>query len=462
MAQNIDQYQYWFDTAFSDRITVTLENPQAEMTVPLSISTENISEGFHYLNTRFRSSGHSDGIVRWSAVKTDYFVRIPISVEGLNVIVAYERWFDVDFAHRITETFDNKKADVTSFQEIDVSSLSDGFHYQNIRFQDVDGNWSGVKTDYFVKTPLSVDGINTVVGYEHWFDVDFEGRITKTFDKAQVDTTFVKHFDVSSLSEGFHYQNIRFKDADGNWSAVKTDYFIKSAVVVDELNTIVGYEHWFDVDFDSRIAQSFETEREDTTLLQYFDVASLSNGFHYQNIRFQDLNGNWSTTKTDYFIKTEVVAEDINQIVSYEYWFDDDESQKVVTDLDEPKLDATIVFDVDISQLTEGQHVLNTRFFDTQGMSVVQSDYFNLEASGMEVITISNVMMYPNPTTDVLNIRTSKPYSVSILDMQGKVVWASTLMQSELKVNLSYLDAGVYHVVFKDATSTVSSKIVLQ
>lgn len=102
--------------------------------------------------------------------------------------------------------------------------------------------------------------------------------------------------------------------------------------------------------------------------------------------------------------------------MSCEYWFDDDELQKVVTDLDEPKLDVTIVFE--ISQLTEGQHVLN--------------------------------------------IRTSKPYSVSILDMRGKVFWASTLMQSELKVNLSYLDAGVYHVVFKDATLSVSSKIVLQ
>lgn len=386
MAQKIDQYQYWFDTGFAEKTNVVLQDPLSDVTIPLAISTSGLDDGLHYLNVRFRSSGHPDGTVKWNSVQTDYFIKTGFTAQGQNVIAGCEYWFDMDFQNRIVRDVDNAKPDTTLIQYIDVSSLSNGLHYQNIRFRDAIGNWCSVQTDYFIKNGFSSQGQNTIAGYEYWFDMDFQNRITRDVDNA----------------------------------------------------------------------------KPDTTLIQYLDVSTLSNGLHYQNIRFRDAGGSWCTVQTDYFVKSEVTAEDLNQIVSYEYWFDDDEAQKVVTDLAIPQLNATVVFEANVNQLSHGQHALNTRFYNTKGASALQTDYFIVGAAGIDGLSTSSVMIYPNPTSEFVNISISKPAFISIVDMQSKIVWASVQELEQLKMDISFLDAGAYHVVFKSGNSILTSKLLVQ
>jgi len=76
-----------------------------------------------------------------------------------------------------------------------------------------------------MKTAALGVGLNNITNYEYWYDEDFAGRTAENVAVPASDVTVAKLLNVSLLSEGFHFLNMRFKDATGKWSCVQTDRF---------------------------------------------------------------------------------------------------------------------------------------------------------------------------------------------------------------------------------------------
>ncbi len=132
-------------------------------------------------------------------------------------------------------------------------------------------------------------------------------------------------------------------------------------------NKISSYEYWFDGDYAGKTVvvvnpvQSF-------TLDVSIAATELSNGVHTYNIRFLDSSGKWSSTLSHFFYK---MMGEINpsgkEIVSYEYWFDNDYSNKITT-LVTAQNELLINELLSASHLANGVHTFNIRFKDNSGL----------------------------------------------------------------------------------------------
>ena len=168
---------------------------------------------------------------------------------------------------------------------MDVTFLSEGIHFLNMRFKDKRGYWSSPITHYFYH--FSNLERNTICGYEYWFDTNYDEK-----QAGETTGSLVNDLDVKSLPEGIHYLNIRFKDTWGLWSNPITHYFYHNPV--SESNQMVAYEYWVDESgFETRTQGTFE---EDQTLVSFnLDVEGLAEGEHVLFFRAKDIKGQWSS-----------------------------------------------------------------------------------------------------------------------------------------------------------------------
>jgi hypothetical protein len=67
---------------------------------------------------------------------------------------------------------------------------------------------------------------------------------------------------------------------------------------------------------------------------------------------------------------------------------------------------------------------------------------------GIEEGSITDVTLYPNPTSESFIIQTSTPVygTYSIVDAQGKLVFAGDMTGTETNVNISSVARGIYYL----------------
>ncbi len=224
--------------------------------------------------------------------------------------------------------------------------------------------------------------------YEYWIDSDYSTCTTINIVPV-TDATVSFQYNAASLNNGIHTLNIRFKDSNNKWSTAQTDYFYKTTTT-GGTNNITSYEYWFDNMFDTRTTENASSPSADVNITKKLDVSTLSNGVHTLNIRIKDATGQWSTVQTDYFYKTTSVA-GANNIVSYEYWFDDMFDTRAIESISTPNIDISLLKNIDISALAANTfHTINIRFQDGTGQwSAVQTDKFKYCTEQYEAPVIS-------------------------------------------------------------------------
>ena len=102
---------------------------------------------------------------------------------------------------------------------------------------------------------------------------------------------------------------------------------------------------------------------------------------------------------------------------------------------------------------------------DIDVLSASQNDYKiawyeNLTILGFEDNNLKNFVLYPNPTSTILNINTNniEIIKIEIYDVLGKKVWAKTGNTTQLDV--SNLDSGLYLVNIQTEQGVVVKKVV--
>ncbi len=90
-------------------------------------------------------------------------------------------------------------------------------------------------------------------------------------------------------------------------------------------------------------------------------------------------------------------------------------------------------------------------------------DYIYVGGVGIDDHTTITVTIFPNPVTDMLNIGGSTIIQeVQIINMAGQIVYNKQVEMSSVKLNLSNLRSGIYHLKVKIADGYVNKKIVVK
>ncbi len=213
---------------------------------------------------------------------------------------------------------------------------------------------------------------NTINRYEYWFDNDYAGKLAVPVTPVTT-LNLNQNISTAALSTGLHIFNIRFKDANGFESPVISQHFFKTSSP-GSLNNIIRYEYWFDNNYGGKISQTVPPQNS-LQLITGIDANNLIGGLHIFNIRFKDERGIWGSTVSQHFFKASSSG-GANNIVAYEYWFDNNYAGKISQTIS-PQSTLQIISGIDADSLVSGLHIFNIRFKDERKQwSAVVSQHF--------------------------------------------------------------------------------------
>ena len=180
-------YQYWIDNDTGSAVSGTTTDGAS---LSLNIDVAALSPGVHFYNIRARQG------VKWGTVYR-YIFSIPReSNAASSQLKNYEYWLDNDYEHRVLKAGTGSELTVTS--ALDVSSLSPGVHFFNLRAQDARGAWGSTQRSLFcIPREQNESTSRLITGYRYGFDDDLT---TVTLTSPVSEYTLVKILDAPDPS----------------------------------------------------------------------------------------------------------------------------------------------------------------------------------------------------------------------------------------------------------------------
>lgn len=217
---------------------------------------------------------------------------------------------------------------------------------------------------------------NKIKSYEYWFDNDFGSKVTTNITPV-VSFNLSGNISTTGLPGGLHVFNVRFKDDSSKYSQVTSSFFFKQFQGGGAVQTdIVGYEYWFDNNYAAKVAANIVAS-PNFNLSGNIATPAVVPGLHVMHIRFKDSGGKWSQVLSSFFYKGDQGGAAQNDIVRYEYWYDNDYINKITTSV-APQQQYNLMNNLSTNTLPVGLHVVNVRFKDVSGKwSQVLSQFFS-------------------------------------------------------------------------------------
>ena len=259
----------------------------------------------------------------------------------------YESWLDGDYNHRTIAAYSG--GDIS--QSIDVTSLSPGLHFYNIRTQDTKGVWGAVNRYLFMVPGMA--GESGAIRYESWLDGDYNGRTVRAYTGGNL----LDSADVATLTPGIHYYNIRVCDKHGVWSDVNRYLFLMTEIVRP-----VRISYWLDND----TLMTAEKAISGASVELSISLANQGAGKHTFNCQLQDNNGKWTPVYSYDFTIEQQQDTLTHEPVMAEYFYDKDPGYGKGTPLQKISTD-TLHFALSIEGLKAGAHMLYVRSADDGG-----------------------------------------------------------------------------------------------
>lgn len=274
---------------------------------------------------------------------------------------------------------------------------------------------------------------------------------------ATIDTTIP--ISIEDLEPGIHKIYLRVKNSNNKWS----HYVRKNISIIDEATyNIVSAEYFFDEDPGSGNGTPLSVTAAatlDTTL--QIPVIGLEPGAHFLFVRVKDSNNKWSQ-----YLKKPIMVMMINDhdIMAAEYFYDLDPGigNGVPIDLENtPNFDQSINVPIP-DTLSLGVHNFFLRVKNSnEKWSLYARSAINV-AYGLGIEELSfETKIYPNPTSDYLNIKIqdARLESVRIIDFNGKCVLFD--QNSCERIDLNFLTSGVYLLQIETDRGNISEKLVI-
>ena len=121
---------------------------------------------------------------------------------------------------------------------------------------------------------------------------------------------------------------------------------------------IVEYEYWINDNYNNKIVKTI-TAAPITNIVADLDIPNAEKGYNIFNIRFKDSNGKYSSTTSHFFFYSGGSSEEIDNIVAYEYWLDNNYSTRKIELLEGA---SNITSFLDFGEINNGFHLISFRF----------------------------------------------------------------------------------------------------
>ena len=328
MGQNVDRLEYFFDTdpGFGIGVAVSItEGGTIDATFAPDISS--LSPGFHVLYLRAK-----DTLNNWSYTTANPFFLEPGVDAGVGVsndIQAIEYFIDTNTVSGMGDPIivTTPAGEIVLTEEIDLSTLADGFHTFNLRAQSSSGTWGPVITHpFFQQTSAAANGDPNIAAMEYFFDDDpgFGGATAVTLPVTPA-TSIDKIFspDITALDKGFHNFYLRTQNADGDWSpTVVHSFVIEPGLATVAAHQITQIEYFLGSDPGLGLGQSFTafSAAEGVDATQGLDFSVVDLGFHILNLRAKNAENFWGpAAKVPVFVQNNVQTAPLPNIVEIQY-----------------------------------------------------------------------------------------------------------------------------------------------
>jgi hypothetical protein len=276
--------------------------------------------------------------------------------------------------------------------------------------------------------------------------------------------------DIHTLSEGFHFISIRARDSLGRWGlpVQRIFYVFKTQTNADK--QITGTEYFIDTDPGFGLATPVPVSSPGNILTLDFtaNIESLSEGFHFLNIRARDDLGIWGLPAQRIFYVFKDKSTEESKITGIEYFIDTDPGfgNGTAVSLASSGNDQTVAFVVNVAALTDGEHILYVRSKDALNRwgQMYSQGFTSLYTSVGEIKVESFFKLYPNPSDGNFYLEFSNeqsgPIKLFIDDLNGKRVYGGEYYGRINLLNLN-LQAGLYLLNVELEENSFTHKIII-
>ncbi len=463
---NITQAEYYFDTdpGFGSGSAITIGSPATNIaSLVFNANVAPLTNGMH---TLFLRSKNASGV--WCITNKLYVAKVqalgadPSSVSNIGKA---EYFYDTDPGFGNGTNIPVTAAVNISFLvfNADVSALVPGVHTMYVRSRDAQGKWAITSKMYFAKVrALSGDDntISNIVKAEYFYDADpgYNNGTNIPVTAANDISGFVFNTNVSSLANGVHTLYVRTKDAQGKWAVTSHLYFAKVQALSGNSNSvtnIVKAEYFFNADpgIGNGTNIPLTAANDISGFVFSASLGALPTGIYTIYVRTKDATGKWSISNKLQFSKIIGLSPNPNQlsrINKAEYFYDTDPGfgNGVNIPVTPAYTIPSLVFNANVSSLTQGVHTLFVRTRDSLGQwSSVNHFYFaKVQSLGANNNTISNIVKaeYYYDTDPGFNSGVDIP-----------VVAGSNIASMNFNVNVAALTNGVHQLFVrtKDANN---------
>jgi len=432
-AQNrINSYEYWYNGNYASRQVQSI-TPVGQYTLNTQLSTASLPQGLHILNLRFR-----DDSARYSATLSQFFYKATTTAGGTAAINAYQYWFNSDYAGAVSQPVSAAETFALN-APLATASLVSGLHILNLRFRDVNGQWSSTLSQFFYKAEAGGQAVNNLLNaWQYWFNSDFaSAQLTAITPAASFQLS--EPIPAAALPAGLHLLNLRFRDATNKWSSTVSQFFYKTMeATTPGANQVNAWQYWFDADFAQ--AHTMNIGPAGTVQLsEAIPTATLSNGLHVIHMRFRDNRQQWSSTLSQFAYIVPAIAIGQNRMRTMQYWFDDNYAAAANQTLPEQQV-VQINEMLSATALPDGLHTLHLRFADTLGQwsSTLSQFFYKSAATGITTNVITGYRYwYNDEDATKMVIHNTEPQSILVLNRAFDM---GCLTNGPNRLHLQFLD----------------------
>lgn len=305
-AQNtINGYEYWFNNQYEGKTFVSV-SPASTFSLNATVPTETLSEGLNSLHIRFKDAQNV-----YSSTLSRFFIKLPITNTPEALIIGYQYWLNNSFSEADYQAL-TPSNQIQMQMNIGTENLTTGLHCFNVRFKDNQNRWSIPSSRFFLKTEQMPADEKQITTFQYWLNNDFSPAIIQSVNPA-TQVQLISDLNITSLPDGLHCLNFRFKDNTGIWSQTISRFFIKNPIHSQSENLMQAYRYrltpLLPPPGNNGIKNEFifvELEEAINPLLLELnlDMSLIASGDYELDFQFKDIRGHWSSIKTDLLFKT--------------------------------------------------------------------------------------------------------------------------------------------------------------
>ena len=218
----------------------------------------------------------------------------------------------------------------------------------------------------------------TIRAVEWWTDGNTQMRTQQTVTPGAV-YNWEELVTFTTLTDGVHTFNARFRDNEGVWTTVQSHFFLKQTTAAGTglVKKITALEYWINGNSDARTKRTL-TAQNPYNWEELLDYAAIPDGVNTFNARFMDEFGAWTNVQSHFFLKqtTSIGTGLVKKITALEYWINgnsDARTKRTLTAQNPYNWEELL----DYSAIPDGVNTFNARFMDEFGAwTNVQSHFF--------------------------------------------------------------------------------------